>query len=142
LVSIEDRGWRVSAGASLTPLPGLSVDASWLAEFGPGASSRSLDGNVSYAVRSDLTVGLYGGSLERPLELRYYDAEATWFGGRAEWRTANRWRLWGDAAWFDESRARPDAGGSSLDQFRLRSGITFNLGTNADRAPLPPGRRR
>jgi hypothetical protein len=142
LVDVEDRGWRVSLGGTLSAARGLTVDASWLAEFGPGASSRYLDAMVSYSPMERLSLGLYGGTLERPLELLYYDAEASWLGGRAEWRAGGRWRLWADAAWFDESRDRPDAFASSLGQVRIRSGLTLSFGTDADRVPLPPARRR
>lgn len=141
LVDVEDRGWRVSAGGTLTPVPRLAIDASWLAEFGPGASAWYLDGVLTYSPSDRLSVSAYGGTLERPLELRYYDGDATWIGGRAEWRAGNRWRLWADAAWFDERRERPDPAAASLDQIRLRSGITLAFGTDADREPLPPARR-
>jgi len=142
LVDVEDRGWRASLGASATPDSRLSLDLSWLGEFGPGAASRFIDASVSYRVSSRLDLSVYGGSLARPLELRYYDAEANWIGGRAEWRTSGQWRLWADASWFGEKRKRPDAAGSSLDQLRLRSGLSLTFGTNADRPPLPPARRR
>jgi len=142
LVDVEDRGWRLSFGGTATPTERLSVDLSWLGEYGPGAASRYVDGQVSYQATDQLSLALYGGSLARPLELRYYDAEANWIGGRAEWRTGGQWRVWADASWFDEKRKRPDAAGSSLDQFRLRSGLTLTFGTDADRPPLPPARRR
>ncbi len=141
LASVEDRGWRASAGATLTAIPRLTLDASWLEEFGPGAASRFLDAMVSFAATDALNLAVFGGSLERPLELRFYDAEATWIGARAEWRSGPQWRLWGDASWFDERRDRPDPAASSLDQFRLRGGVTITFGTDADRVPLPPARR-
>ncbi|MEZ4588973.1 MAG: hypothetical protein R2909_21585 [Gemmatimonadales bacterium] len=142
LVDVEDRGWRASVGASANPSSRLSVDVSWLGEYGPGAAARFIDASASYAVSSNLSLSVYGGSLARPLELRYYDAEANWIGGRAEWRTAAQWRLWADASWFDEKRKRPDAAASSLDQLRIRSGLSLSFGTNADRPALPPARRR
>ncbi len=141
LVQVEDRGWRTSAGVTLTPLPRLTVHADWRGEFGPGASSRSIDAMASYAATDVLSFSLYGGTLDRPLELRFYDAEATWIGGRAEWRPGNQWRAWGDVAWFDQASNRPDPAASSLDQFRLRGGISVTFGSSADRLPLPPARR-
>ena len=141
LVDVVDRGWRLSVGGSATPHRQVTVDGTWLMEFGPGASSRYIDALVSYAATERLSLSAYGGTLDRPLELRFYDAEATWIGARAEWRAGGRWRVWGDAAWFDERRNRPDQAASSLDQVRVRSGITLTFGTDADRTPLPPARR-
>jgi hypothetical protein len=141
LVDVVDRGWRVSAGVTLTPGRGVTVDGSWLAEVGPGAASQHVEAQVALEPVAGLSVAAYGGWLERPLELRYYDAEAAWIGGRAEWRAPAGWRLWADAAWFDERRDRPDAGAVSLDQVRLRSGLSVAFGSAADRRRLPPARR-
>ena len=140
-VILEDRGWRASGGATVTPSRRVQIDAGLLGEFGPGASSRSVDATVTYTASDALSVAVYGGGLERPLELRYYDASAAWLGTRGEWRPSGLWRLWGDATWFTEERERPDPGGSTLDQVRLRAGVAVTFGTNADRLPLPPARR-
>lgn len=142
LTTVETRGWRTSAGLSLTPAGRFQADLSGLAEFGPGASSRSFDATVRYRATEDLSVAVYGGALERPLEFRFADATGRWFGGRADWQVGNRWRVWGDAAWVDQDRQRDDAAAWEMDQVRLRAGLTLTFGSEADRAPLPPARRR
>lgn len=141
LVNVEDRGWRVSSGATIQPLKGLVIDGSWITEFGPGASTRHFDGTASFAATEAVTFGIYGGTFQRPLELRYYQAEVSWIGGRAEWRPGSRWKVWGDVAWFDERRDRPDPAATSFDRFRLRSGVSLEFGSSADRSPLPPARK-
>lgn len=138
---LEDRGWRVSLGGTVRPDEQWTFDGSYLADFGPGAASRSFDAGVNYSATPALTLGAYGGRLERPLELRFYDATTTWVGGRAEYRLRNQWRFWTDVAWYDDDRDRPDAGANSFDQVRLRGGVSLTFGTNADRAPLPRARR-
>jgi hypothetical protein len=75
------------------------------------------------------------------LELRYYDAASNWIGGRAEWQFMAQRRIWSDVALVSDDRTRPDASGSSLDQFRVRAGLSLSFGSGADRTPLPPARR-
>jgi hypothetical protein len=53
----------------------------------------------------------------------------------------DRWRFWGDVAFVSDDRDRPDATAWTLDQFRLRSGVTLNFGSTAERTALPPARR-
>jgi hypothetical protein len=79
--------------------------------------------------------------VDRPLELRYYDATSRYVGGRAEASFQSQRRLWVDVALVDDERDRPDASASSLSQFRLRTGLTLSFGSTADRMPLPPARR-
>ena len=50
-------------------------------------------------------------------------------------------RIWSDVALVSDDRHRPDASGSSLDQFRVRAGLSLTFGSGADRTPLPPARR-
>ena len=75
-----------------------------------------------------------------PLELRYYDATSRWIGGRAEWQIGSQRRVWTDVALVDDERDRPDAGASSLTQFRVRAGVNLAMGSGADRPRLPPAR--
>ena len=142
LVDVEDRGWRLSLGATAALHPKWSVDGAYLADFGPGASSRYVDAMVTFQPTAGLALSAYGGTLERPLELRFYDAETAWIGGRGDWRVDDHWRIWADAAWFAEDRNRPDAAATAFDQLRLRGGATLVFGSSADRSPLPPARRR
>jgi hypothetical protein len=138
--ALEDRGWRASTGAtaSLNSRWTVNADAGW--EHGPGASSRFADGEVKWMPNETLSFDLYGGALARPLELRYYDATSDWFGGRAEVSLGVHHRLWGDVAYVDDARDRPDAGSSTLTQFRLRTGLTLSFGSAADHMRLPPAR--
>jgi hypothetical protein len=79
-------------------------------------------------------------ALERPLELRFSEVHARWYGLSGDLRLGPRWRLASDLVWVDESRERPDAASVSWDQLRVSTRLVFTLGTDADR--LPPGRRR
>lgn len=142
LVRVEDNGWRVSMGASVTPTSRWTLDGSYLLEYGPGAAARSFDATVGYQPTPAVQVAAYGGRLSRPLEFRFYDATTTWLGGRAEWQFLPRMRAWADGAWFRDTRDRPDPAATDWDQIRLRGGVTVTFGTNADRlAGLPPARR-
>ncbi len=138
---LRDRGWRASAAASATMGRSLTIDAGLGRERGPGASAGSADAALTFAPREEYSVTLYGGTLERPLELRYYDAESRWIGGRGEWQMRSDLRLWTDLARIRDKRRRPDADGASLAQFRMRGGISVALGSGADRTQLPPARR-
>jgi hypothetical protein len=109
-------------------------------EHGPGASSRSADITVSYTPSERYTFDAYAGTLARPLELRYYDATSRWLGARGQWQLTERWRFWSDVAFVSDDRDRPDASAWTLDQFRLRSGLSLTFGSSGDRVPLPPAR--
>jgi hypothetical protein len=138
--ALEDRGWRASTGATATLNPRWTVnaDAGW--EHGPGASSRFADGEVKWVPNERYAFDLYGGALARPLELRYYDATSNWIGGRGELSLGAQHRVWADVAYVDDVRDRPDAGSSSLTQFRLRTGLILSFGSSADHMRLPPAR--
>ncbi len=138
---LETRGWRTSIGATATPNPHWTLDGDFGLEHGPGAAARFADGTISYAPNENYSFGVYGGSLDRPLELRYYDATSNWIGGRAEWQFVAQRRIWSDLALVSDHRTRPDASGSSLDQLRVRAGLSLSFGSGADRTPLPPARR-
>ena len=138
---LEDRGWRASAGATATFGSRWTLDADYHLEHGPGAAGRFADGAVSYRPTERLAFDIYGGSIARPLELRFYDARSRWIGGRAEWGVTTRHRVWGDLAMVQDDRLRGDASGASLDQLRVRAGFNLTFGSDADRAPLPPARR-
>jgi len=152
LVQVEDKGWRFGAGATAAPNERWTLDAGYHAEFGPGASSRGLDAMVAWRLGPRLSLTGYGGALERPLELRTWDATTRWVGGRGEWRALASgrpgWgllddaRLWAEITWFNEDRDRPDAAATGFDQLRLRGGVTLMLTSSADRMTLPPATRR
>jgi hypothetical protein len=138
---LEDRGWRTSAGATATLSARWMVDANLGVERGPGASDRFGDAAVSWTPDDRYSVDVYGGAVSRPLELRYYDATSRWIGARGEVSLGSQRRVWADAAFVDDERERPDVSTASLGQARLRAGVTLSFGSDADRMPLPPGRR-
>jgi hypothetical protein len=140
LVQLEDRGWRARIGATATMTERLTFDGNYGLERGPGASARSADASVSFSPNERLALDVYGGTLARPLELRFYDATSRWIGGRIQWQLNTQRRVWGDVSLVGDDRERPDASASSLDQFRVRAGVSLAFGSGADRTPLPPAR--
>jgi hypothetical protein len=138
---LESDGWRFGWGATALLGSRWTIDGGYSSDFGPGAASRSLDAAVTYSPSERLSLSAYGGRFERPLELRYYDAELAYAGARGDVRVNAAWRVWADAGWYEDQRLRPDAAGSTWDQLRLRGGITLTFGTDTDRMPLPPARR-
>jgi hypothetical protein len=140
VTALENEGWRASTGAIATLSSRWTVSGDAGFEHGPGASSRFADGEVRWAPNERYGFGLYGGAVARPLELRYYDATGNWVGGRGEISVGTQRRVWADVSYVDDARDRPDAGASSLTQFRLRTGLMLSFGSAADRLRLPPAR--
>jgi hypothetical protein len=138
--NLEDRGWRTSGGGTATLNPRWSVDGNLGFEHGPGASARFADAAVRWAPNAAYAFDLHGGALDRPLELRFYDASSLWIGARGERQFGADYRLWADATLVNDERDRPDASASSLSQFRIRTGVSASFGSSADRLPLPPAR--
>jgi hypothetical protein len=138
--NLQDDGWRARVGASAKAGTRATFDASYGLEHGPGASSRSADAAVTFAATQTISLDVYGGSLARPLELRYYDARSKWIGGRVQWQPNAQRRVWSDISYVSDDRDRPDVAPSSLDQLRLRAGVSVAFGSAADRIPLPPAR--
>jgi hypothetical protein len=140
-VSVEDRGWRFESGVTWTPTAQWVLDGSYQAEFGPGASSRGFTGRLTWLPTSTVSLTAHGARLQRPLELRFNDADLTTLGMDAEYRPQPRWRVGVQAVRYDESRDRPDASAIDWGQFRLSARISLLFGTNADRVRLPPAIR-
>ncbi|HEU4699762.1 MAG TPA: hypothetical protein VFS40_11310 [Gemmatimonadales bacterium] len=140
LVTAEDRGWRFGLGATYT-LAAWRVDAGYHAEFGPGAASRGIEGSLGYAPSERLAVTLRGAALLRPLEFRYDDSNVNLVGGDVVWTVREALRVTGGAEYYWERRRRPDAANFDWTQTRLHAGVSLLFGSNADRMPLPPGRR-
>ena len=138
---LEDRGWRARIGATATMNTRWTFDGNYGLEHGPGASARSADAAVTFTPSERFAFDAYAGTLARPLELRYYDATSRWIGGRIQWQHNEQRRVWGDVAFVGDDRERPDASASSLDQFRVRAGVSLAFGSGADRTPLPRARR-
>jgi hypothetical protein len=137
---LEDRGWRARIGATATMNARWTFDGNYGLEYGPGASARSVDAALTFTPSERFAFDVYGGTLARPLELRYYDATSRWIGGRLQWQHSEQRRFWGDVALVGDDRERPDASASALDQFHLRAGVSLAFGSGADRTPLPPAR--
>ncbi len=135
----EDRGWRGGLTAVATVDPQWTLEGGYRVEFGPGASSRSLDGGVTFRPSERLSLAAHGGSLDRPLEFRFSDAKVSWVSGSANVRVSDRLRLVSDAGWYGDKRRRPDAAGFDLNQVRVSTRVVMSFGSNADR--LPPARR-
>lgn len=137
---LEDRGWRANAGATATLGTRWTVYGNYGLEHGPGAAARFVDGAVTFAPGARYSFDVYGGTLARPLELRFYDATTRWIGARAEWQINAQRRVWSDVALLDDERERPDAADAALRQVRARAGLSLSFGSPTDRIPLPPAR--
>jgi hypothetical protein len=137
---LTDGGWRASASTTALLGEWWTADVNYAFEHGPGASGRFVDGALTFVASERWSAALTGGSMARPLELRYYDATSRWVGGRAELQLGSQRRVWMDAAFIDDERQRSDASASSLAQLRVRSGVSLAFGSGADRPPLPPAR--
>jgi hypothetical protein len=137
--NLVDHGWRTRIGATAVRSR-WTFEGNYGIERGPGAAARSADAQISYAPNEKVEFEAYGGSLARPLELRFYDATSRWIGARFQWQPTDQRRFWSDVAVIGDDRERPDSGGSSHDQFRVRAGISLAFGSAADRTPLPPAR--
>jgi hypothetical protein len=141
-VTLENSGWRWGLEATVTPGSRWTMEAGGHAEFQPGASSRGIDGRATWRPRETLDLSLSGGSLERPLELRFQDAGVSWLGGSAAWHAGERWRVGLTLDRYWESRDRPDAGSFDWNQWRVSARVSLTLRSGADRWVLPPGRPR
>jgi len=95
---------------------------------------------VRWAPNAAYSFDVHGGALDRPLELRFYDASSLWIGARGERQFGSEYRLWADVTLVNDERDRPDASASSLSQFRIRTGVSASFGSGADRLALPPAR--
>jgi hypothetical protein len=138
LVSVDDDGYRLGFGISYSPIGTLSLDAGYREEHGPGASSHGFEGTLTFRPVPELSLVVYGSTLERPLEFRFQDASVDALGFDAEWRPVDRVRLALGAAHYAETRDRPDAAAFDWNQTRLMARVTLVLRSRADDVPLPP----
>ncbi|MES2123250.1 MAG: hypothetical protein V4503_01055, partial [Gemmatimonadota bacterium] len=139
-VVLKDRGYRWGIDASLTPRSGWTLEIGGHGEVLPGASSSGIDGRVSWQASDRWGLSINGGSLQRPLELRFQDAGVTWAGGAVDYRLGERWRAGVSADRYWESRDRPDALSFDWNQWRLSARMSLTLRSSADRWLLPPAR--
>ncbi|NOT07412.1 MAG: hypothetical protein HOP28_04315 [Gemmatimonadales bacterium] len=141
-VTLEDSGWRWGVDATYAPGTQWQAETRVHGEARPGASSSGFDGAFTWRPNDALTLSARGGSLERPLELRFQDAGVIWAGGSATWRSGERWSLGMSVDRYWESRDRPDAASFDWNQWRVSARVSLTLRSDADRWALPPGRPR
>ncbi len=140
-VTLENKGYRWGVDASYNPAPKWTIDAGGHGEFLPGASSKGIDGRVTWRMKPRLDLAVNGGSLERPLELRFQDAGVKYAGGSADYHIADRWRFGLSVDRYWESRKRPDALSFDWNQWRVSARVSLTLKSSADDWALPPARR-
>jgi hypothetical protein len=141
LVNEQDDGWRWSAGATYQLAARLQVDGGFATDFGPGASSQTWSGRLGYDPKDDLRLSLDVGTLKRPLEFRFSDANLDWVGVRADWRVLSNLQIGAGAIRYSEDRNRPDNAAFSWDQTRIDFRVTYSMSSGTEWAPLPPARR-
>jgi hypothetical protein len=142
LLRVETKGWRWNAGAGYAISPVASIDAGYQAAFGPGASSRGVDGSLSLRPIPMLVLTTEVGYQVRPLEYRVEDPTLTWYGLAVDLRPTERARLSLRAIRYEENRRRPDASAIDWSQTRLSASLAWLFGSSVDRLPLPPAVRR
>ena len=138
-VTLKDRGWRWELEGTVSPVTQWTVTATGHGELQPGASSNGVDAHVAWRPRGLFEFGAEGGSLERPLELRFQDAGVRYIGGSADYRPDDRWRLGIAVDRYWESRDRLDAQAIDWNQWRISARASLTLRSSADRW-LPPAR--
>lgn len=141
-VPLRDRGWRWSGEANFAANDHWTLEARIHDERRPGASSQGVDGSVRWRPTASIDLAVSGGTLARPLELRFQDAGITWIGATADWRSGERWRLGVGVDRYWDSRDRPDAASFDWNQWRLSARVALTLRSDADRWVLPPARSR
>ncbi len=137
LVDVVDDGWRFAVGASFRPNTVWTFDGGYRKESGPGASSNGFEASISVAPMPELTLTVYGATLERPLEFRFQETGVEVLGLDAEWRPNARVRLALGGAHYGEDRRRPDANAFDWNQTRLNARVSLVFGSGADRTLLP-----
>ncbi|MGH7585273.1 MAG: hypothetical protein ACREMH_03420 [Gemmatimonadales bacterium] len=137
----EDEGWRFSWGATFLATGAITLDADYHAEFGPGASSRGWSASAAWRPHDRIGLTGYISNLTRPLEYRFSDAEAWWYGVDASWDPLPDLRLGVGLTRYDEDRDRPDAGALDWTQTRLTLRAAWFVNSGADRWQLPPAVR-
>jgi hypothetical protein len=141
LFNAKRGGWRWELGGTYHPLTGLTVDASYREEFGPGAGVAAVAGTITYEPTRHLTVVLLGSQATRPLEFRFNEAEVRVVGVDAQLEPSPRVRLGASADRYREIHRRPDAGAFDWNQWRLSARVVLLFGSSADLRGLPPSIR-
>jgi hypothetical protein len=132
-VDAEDSGWRGSVGASYTGFRGVVLDATYNAQYGPGASSQGLTGRVTVEPLRTVSITAHGGYLERPLEYRYGDTEVISYGLRLNAEPTPGIFATLGAIRYDETRGSPSAE-FDWNHWRVTAGLTLMFGSGDNRS--------
>jgi hypothetical protein len=141
LFNAKRDGWRWELGGTYQPLSGLTLDASYREEYGPGAGVAAVAGAITYEPSRRLTVVLLGSQATRPLEFRFNEAEVRVLGVDAQFEPSPRVRLGASADRYREVHRRPDAGAFDWNQWRVSGRVVLLFGNSADLRGLPPSIR-
>lgn len=136
VVSLEDTGWRWTAGAGWTGTTDWSFDVDFGAEHGPGAATTLVRLRAAWRPIDDLKAGGWISRGTMPLEFRIDDAVVRSAGVDLEIDLGRGLRIDGGVARFDERHtgSRPRA----FDHWRLYAGLRYAFGSGADRSSLHP----
>jgi hypothetical protein len=141
LTTGEDDGWRFSWGATYLATAELTLDADFHTELGPGAASNGWSASAGWRPHDRVGLTGYISNVSRPLEYRFNNAEAWWYGADASWDPMPALRLGLGVTRYDEDRDRPDAGALDWSQTRLTLRASWFVDSGADRWRLPPAVR-
>jgi hypothetical protein len=108
LVTVEDRGWRWSAGGRWFALEDWDARAALWREYGPGAASMGYEVSTSYDWTRGLALAAAFSWLRRPLEYRFDESKVATWRLRLDWKPKGRVRAFAEVQHVDESRERPD----------------------------------
>lgn len=136
LATLEDDGWRWTAGAGWIGFERWSFDVDFGAEFGPGASSTHVRASTAWRALDQLRVGAWLSRGTRPLEYRIDDAVVRSAGVDLGLGISDGIELDAGVAWQEEERE--GSLGRQMDFWRLRAGLRYSFGAGSDRPDLHP----
>ncbi|MCA9750817.1 MAG: hypothetical protein KC591_01385 [Gemmatimonadetes bacterium] len=137
LVVTEDDGKRFEGRLAWRPDDRWTVTGGLQRVENAGASIWGGDGSVGYRPAETLDLSLDFGRWDRPIELRYDDAELTTWGGSVRWSAAPAVRFDLALRHLDEVRDRPDASRVDWGTWNASLGLTVQLDSDRTRG-VPP----
>ncbi|HKI93817.1 MAG TPA: hypothetical protein VJ992_00870 [Gemmatimonadales bacterium] len=137
LSSVDSTGWRWSLGATVLPVPSVSLQWNYHLDFGPGASDRGFEAYATWTPTRALMVSGQLAKLQRPLEFRYDESDVWAYGLSGSYRMIRGLQFDLSVLRYQESRIRPDANVFDWNQFRINAGVSMTFGSGADRPDLP-----
>jgi hypothetical protein len=138
LASIDDGGWRWSAGATVSRLEKWTFRGDYHVESGPGAASLGWQVGATFQPIAPFAATAEVSRLVRPLEYRFSDSKVLSYALRLDYRPADGVRLYAETRRYDETRRRGDAAQFDWDQVRVNLGATLTFGSGADARGLHP----